>query len=115
MLSDVEVDQRSPTVLDEEEHVQSLERQCVDSEEVTSPLLRSVIAKERPPSLRGRPLTRLQSIPRNPLSANFEAQGAEIASDSSRAPKAGSPLPREESAPAALPRSEGTQEDGVGF
>ena len=51
MLGHVEIDDRSTPMFDEEEHVQSLERQGVDGEEVTSPDLRSMIGKERSPCL----------------------------------------------------------------
>ena len=51
MLSHIEVHYCSTPVFDEEEHVQRLERQGVDGEEVTSPDLRSVIGKERSPCL----------------------------------------------------------------
>ena len=86
MPSHIEVDDSATPVLDEEEHVQRLERQGVDGEEVTSPDLRSVISKERSPSLRWRPSTSLMSIATNGLGANVEAQGKELATNSFRAP-----------------------------
>jgi hypothetical protein len=86
MLSNVEVDQRPPAMLDEEEHVQRPEGQGVDGEEVACPHLRGMIGKERSPRLRGRASISLQSIPTNGLGANFESQRQKLAADPFRAP-----------------------------
>jgi len=86
MGSHVQVHYPAPAMRDEEEYVQSLQSQRLNSEEVGCPDMRCVVTEKGSPGLLGRAACRLPPVPADRLRTDIVAQLAEFAHDAHAAP-----------------------------
>ena len=86
MLRHVEVHDAAALMSDEHDHVQCLQRERLQREEVGRPDVRGMILQERTPGLRRRTLPRLGAITPHGPRADGEAQRAQLPDDAHRAP-----------------------------
>lgn len=86
MGGDVEMDEPTPVMGDEEENVERLQADSRDGEEVGRPDVRGVVPQEGAPGLRWWPLAGLSPVAADRLSANVEAQLAQFAADADASP-----------------------------